>query len=94
MIDELRKSTIIDDGTEWWRVKRLDFIEPRTTNNYIPIAKFIKFIKNETNSGKKVLKCSERTFFYYITSQEHSNLKTKFESLKSLVYNMIYYEYV
>lgn len=86
MISELRRITTIDDDTEWWRVKRLDFVRLRTTENYKPIAKFIRLVGE---SKHRALKCSNDTFFYYISSPEHSNLNIKCEYLKSLVYRMI-----
>ena len=91
MIDELRNLTTIRDDTEWWRVKRLDFTRLRSSDNYRPIAKFIKY---ERQRRDKVLNCSKDVFFYYISSSEHSNLNINWKYLKSLVYNMIAYKYV
>lgn len=86
MIDELRRMTTLEDSEEWWQVKKLIFIHPKSMANYEPIADFI--IKT-TRNGSDGLKCSQRTFFRYITSNEHSNLNVKWDSAKSLVYNMI-----
>ncbi len=86
MIDELRRFTTLKDDEEWWQVKKLHFICPSSTNNYFPIAKFILLT---TRNGNKGLKCSQRTFFRYLTDSNHSNLNAKCESVKSLIYNMI-----
>ncbi len=91
MINELRSITTIDDDTEWWRVKRLDFKKLSKTNNYTPIARFIRLVGE---SKDKALKCSNDTFFYYISSPEHSNLNIKWKYLKSLVYRMIAEDFV
>ena len=91
MIDELRQLTTIGKDTEWWRVKRLEFKELRNTNNYRPIARFVKYV---TQNESKELKCSNDVFFYYIASSDHSNLNIKWKSLKSLVYSMIAHKYV
>ena len=86
MIDELRRFTTLKDDEEWWQVKKLHFICPSSMNNYFPIAKFILLT---TRNGNKGLKCSQRTFFRYLTDSNHSNLNAKCESVKSLIYNMI-----
>lgn len=91
MIDELRQLTKNCDNMEWWRVKRLEFIRTRSSENYKPIARFIKRIRQDEG---KALKCSKDTLFYYIASNEHSNLNKKWKYIKSVIYNMIAYKYV
>jgi hypothetical protein len=88
MIDELRRITNLEDVTAWWQVKKLVFIHPKSMRNYEPIAKFIMQV---TQDGNKGLNCSIRTFIWYLTSAEHSNLSIKQESAKALIYNMIRY---
>ena len=87
MIDELRRITTLKD-TAWWQVKKLVFIHPKSMSNYEPIA---KFIMQTTGDGNKGLNCSVNTFILYITSVDHSNLNTKQESAKALIYSMIRY---
>lgn len=86
MIDELRQITMLKDDTAWWQVKKLHFKRPKSMRNYEPIA---KFIMQTTRNGNKGLNCSARTFIWYITSKDHSNLNLKYESAKSLIYSMI-----
>ena len=88
MIEELKPLTTLTDQTEWWRVSRLEFVNPHTQLNYGPIAKFISKVKSKDGYG---LKCSLNTFFHYIVSCEHSNLNTKWDSTKTLVFNWIRY---
>ena len=89
MIRELCLLTSLTDKTEWWRVRRLEFTNPRTQRNYVPIAKFVRGIKDGDEYG---LKCSLNTFLRYITSPEHSNLNAKWNSVKTLVLSRIRYE--
>ena len=86
MIDELRRFTKLKDNEEWWQVKKLHFISPSSMRNYIPIA---KFIMQTTRDGNKGLKCSQNTFYRYLTDSDHSNLNAKWISAKSLINNMI-----
>ena len=89
MILELRRLTTLDDQTEWWRVRELHFLIPKTQQNYVPIAKFLWQIKH---CNEQALKCSLNTFFYYLASSEHSNLKVKWQSLKTLTFSRMHYE--
>lgn len=86
MIEELRPITLINEKEEWWKVRRLDFVHPKSMTNYLPIARFIMV---SARNGNKGLKCSANMFFRYLTSSEHSNLRIKRESIKSLIYSMI-----
>ena len=86
MIDELRRLTTLKNDEEWWQVKKLHFTRPSSMNNYIPIA---KFIMQATRDGNHGLKCSQSTFFRYLTDSNHSNLNAKWKSAKSLIYSMI-----
>lgn len=86
MINELRRYTTLKGEDEWWQVKRLHFIRPSSMNNYIPIA---KFIMQTTRNGNKGLKCSQSTFFTYLTDSNHSNLRMKAQPVKSLIYSII-----
>lgn len=88
MIDELRRITTLKDETAWWKVKKLTFIHPKSMSNYEPIAKFIMQTTQEGNNG---LNCSVRTFIWYLTSVDHSNLEMNEESAKTLIYSMIRY---
>ena len=88
MINELCRLTTLTGQIDWWRVKKLEFINPHYQPNYVPIA---KFIWETTRNGNKGLKCSVNTFFRYITSNEHSNLKIKWGSAKTLTFSRIQY---
>ena len=90
MIEELKKRQFIEikDSEEWWRVKKLHFKHPSSMTNYEPIAEFIMQVTRNGNNG---LKCSQRTFFRYITSTDHSNLNANWYSAKSLIYSIIRY---
>ena len=89
MINELSKLAHFDGESEWWRVRKLIFNNPRTQRNYVSIATFIDKIAGKDCDG---LKCSINTFCWYITSTEHSNLSAKNESVKTLIYSKIRYE--
>lgn len=89
MIKEFTRLTTLTEETEWWRVRKLEFIKPRTQLNYVPIANFIRELSHNEQEG---LKCSIDTFFRYITSSEHSNLTAKWKSVKAMVYSYIRYE--
>ena len=89
MIDELSRLANFNGETEWWRVRKIDFINPRTQLNYAPLASFISKAAGKDCYG---LKCSIDTFFRYITSSEHSNLSAKWKSVKVLTYSWIRYE--
>ena len=88
MIDELRQVATLTDDTAWWKVKKVNFIHPKSMRNYEPIAKFIMQITQEGNNG---LNCSVRTFIWYLTSIDHSNLNMTQESAKALIYSIIKY---
>lgn len=88
MIDELRRVKTLKDDIAWWKVKKLTFIHPKSMGNYEPIA---KFIMQTTQDGSKGLNCSVRTFIWYLTSIDHSNLNMTQESAKALIYSMIKY---
>ena len=88
MIKELTRLTTLTEETEWWRVRMLEFINPRTQLNYEPIANFIRDVGRKDQEG---LKCSIDTFFRYITSSEHSNLIAKWKSVKTLTYSRLRY---
>lgn len=88
MIKELTRLTTLTEDTEWWRVRMLEFINPRTQINYVPIADFIKAVCSKEQKG---LKCSIDTFFRYIASSDHSNLIAKWKSVKTLTYSRLKY---
>lgn len=88
MIYELRRITTLEDDTVWWKVNKLTFTHPKSMSNFNPIAKFIMHTTREGNNG---LNCSVRTFIWYLTAKDHSNLKIKSESAKALIYSMIKY---
>lgn len=88
MIKELTRLTTLTEDTEWWRVRKLEFINPRTQFNYVPIADFIKAVCSKEQKG---LKCSIDTFFRYIASSDHSNLIAKWKSVKTLTYSRLKY---
>lgn len=89
MIKEFTRLTTLTEEVEWWRVRKLEFKNPRTQLNYVPIANFIRKL---SLNDQECLKCSIDTFFSYITSSEHSNLKAKWKSVKTMVYSYIRYE--
>ena len=89
MIKELSSLAKFDGETEWWRVRKIVFNNPRTQRNYVPIATFIKKVARKNSYG---LKCSMDTFFRYITSNEHSNLSAKWKSVKTLTYSRLRYD--
>ncbi len=88
MIDELRQVATLTDDTAWWKVKKVNFTHPKSMRNYEAIAKFIMQITQEGNNG---LNCSVRTFIWYLTSIDHSNLNMTQESAKALIYSIIKY---
>jgi hypothetical protein len=88
MIDELRQVATLTDDTAWWKVKKVTFTHPKSMRNYEPIAKFIMQITQEDNNG---LNCSVRTFIWYLTSIDHSNLNMTQGSAKALIYSIIKY---
>lgn len=89
MINELSSLAKFDGETEWWRVRKIVFNNPRTQRNYVPLATFLNKVVSEDYYG---LKCSVNTFFQYITSSEHSNLSAKWKSAKTLTYSRLRYE--
>ena len=89
MMEELRKLADFNGESEWWRVRYLIFVNPRTQLNYVPLANFISKLAYNNQEG---LKCSIDTFFRYIASSEHSNLNAKWKSVKTMVYSYIRYE--
>lgn len=89
MIFELRRTKAVsNDNTPWWQVNYLTFTRPKSMSNYGPIAQFIMLTAQD---GREGLNCSITTFFRYLTAKEHSNLSVKYESAKSLIFNMIKY---
>ena len=88
MISELCLIAKFDGETEWWRVRKIVFNNPRTQLNYAPLATFINKVANKNCYG---LKCSIDTFFRYITSSNHSNLSAKWKSVKTLTYSILRY---
>lgn len=89
MIEELKYLTVLTEQTEWWRVNELEFINPRTQRNYVPIAKFIGSVARNGHYG---LKCSQNTFYRYLADKHHSNLIAKWNCIKTLVISRLHYE--
>lgn len=89
MIKELSQLTTLTDQTEWWRVRELEFLNPRTQRNYVPI---VKFIGSVVRNGHYGLKCSQNTFYHYLADRNHSNLTAKWNCVKTLVISRLHYE--
>ena len=89
MIKELSQLTTLTDQTEWWRVRELEFLNPRTQRNYVPI---VKFIGSVVRNGHYGLKCSQNTFYHYLADRNHSNLTAKWNCVKTLVISRLRYK--